>query len=66
MLSPHLFTREPLDKAVVMALTEFLQLMQDDLEDGGLAEDEIKKVYAADKAISSSIKKVKLILGKWF
>ncbi|MBD2204410.1 HEAT repeat domain-containing protein [Calothrix sp. FACHB-1219] len=37
------FQQEPLQKAEVMALTEFLQLMQQDLEDGELAEDEIKK-----------------------
>ncbi|MEH2245064.1 HEAT repeat domain-containing protein [Nostoc sp.] len=37
------FKREPLEKAVVMAVTEFLQLMQQDLDDSELAEDEIKK-----------------------
>ncbi|BAY13151.1 hypothetical protein NIES2098_63460 [Calothrix sp. NIES-2098] len=37
------FKQEPLQKAEIMALTEFLQLMQQDLEDGELNEDEIKK-----------------------
>ncbi|MFH7026244.1 MAG: NACHT domain-containing protein, partial [Heteroscytonema crispum UTEX LB 1556] len=37
------FKQEPREKAVIMALTEFLQLMQQDLDDGGLSEDAIKK-----------------------
>ncbi|MFN6583752.1 MAG: HEAT repeat domain-containing protein [Aulosira sp. ZfuVER01] len=37
------FQQEPLQKAEIMALTEFLQLMQQDLEDGELYENEIEK-----------------------
>ncbi|MBD2355500.1 hypothetical protein H6G41_12900, partial [Tolypothrix sp. FACHB-123] len=37
------FQQEPLQKAEVMALAEFLQLMEQDLEDGELDEDEIEK-----------------------
>ncbi len=37
------FQEEPLQKAIVMALAEFLQLVQQDLEDGGLSQAEIKK-----------------------
>ncbi|QSJ14406.1 NACHT domain-containing NTPase [Nostoc sp. UHCC 0702] len=59
------FQREPLEKAVVMALAEFLQLMQDDLEDGGLSEDEIKKYTQPLKQFLKH-EEVKSILGNAF
>ncbi|BAZ47429.1 hypothetical protein NIES4103_00300 [Nostoc sp. NIES-4103] len=59
------FKREPLDKAVVMALTEFLQLMQDDLEYVGLSEDDIKKYTQPIKQFLKH-QEVKVILGNAF
>ncbi|MBX9258944.1 HEAT repeat domain-containing protein, partial [Desmonostoc muscorum CCALA 125] len=59
------FKREPLEKAVVMAVTEFLQLMQQDLNDSELAEDEIKKY---EQPLKKFLKypEVKIILGTAF
>jgi predicted NACHT family NTPase len=59
------FKREPLDKAVVMAVTEFLQLMQQDLKDGDRSEDEIKE---STQPIKQFLKhqEVKEILGTAF
>ena len=59
------FKREPLEKAVVMAVTEFLELMQQDLDDSGLAEDEIKKY---EQPLNKFLKhpEVKGILGTAF
>ena len=59
------FKREPLEKAVVMAVTEFLQLMQQDLDDSELAEDEIKKY---EQPLNKFLKhpEVKGILGTAF
>ena len=59
------FQREPLQKAVVMALTEFLQLMQQDLEDGELSEDEIKKYTQPLKQFLKN-QEVKEVLGLGF
>ncbi|MEH2008702.1 NACHT domain-containing protein, partial [Nostoc sp.] len=63
MVAP--FKREPLEKAVVMAVTEFLQLMQQDLDDSELAEDEIKKY---EQPLNKFLKhpEVKGILGTAF
>ncbi|MBW4678349.1 MAG: hypothetical protein KME52_31530 [Desmonostoc geniculatum HA4340-LM1] len=59
------FKREPLEKAVVMAVTEFLQLMQQDLNDSELLEDEIKKY---EQPLKKFLKypEVKIILGNAF
>ncbi|WP_335074191.1 HEAT repeat domain-containing protein [Nostoc sp.] len=59
------FKREPLEKAVVMAVTEFLQLMQQDLDDSELAVDEIKKY---EQPLNKFLKhlEVKGILGTAF
>ncbi|MEH2399281.1 HEAT repeat domain-containing protein, partial [Nostoc sp.] len=59
------FKREPLEKAVVMAVTEFLELMQQDLDDSELAEDEIKKY---EQPLNKFLKhpEVKAILGTAF
>ncbi|MEH2452832.1 NACHT domain-containing protein [Nostoc sp.] len=59
------FKREPLEKAVVMAVTEFLQLMEQDLDDSELAEDEIKKY---EQPLNKFLKhpEVKAILGTAF
>ncbi|MEH1833637.1 MAG: hypothetical protein V7L29_16560 [Nostoc sp.] len=59
------FKREPLEKAVVMAVTEFLELMQQDLDDSELAEDEIKKY---EQPLNKFLKhpEVKGILGTAF
>ncbi|MBE9198725.1 HEAT repeat domain-containing protein [Nodularia sp. LEGE 06071] len=59
------FKREPLEKAVVMALSEFLQLMQQDLEDGELSENEIKKYAQPIKKFLKHLE-VKAILGNAF
>jgi predicted NACHT family NTPase len=59
------FKREPLEKAVVMALTEFLQLMQQDLEDGDLSEAEIKRYQQPLKQFLKH-QEVKEILGNAF
>jgi predicted NACHT family NTPase len=59
------FKREPLEKAVVMALTEFLQLMQQDLQDGDLSEAEIKKYQQPLKQFLKH-QEVKEILGNAF
>ncbi|WP_375470086.1 NACHT domain-containing protein [uncultured Nostoc sp.] len=59
------FKREPLEKAVVMAVTEFLELMQQDLDDSELAVDEIKKY---EQPLNKFLKhlEVKAILGTAF
>ncbi|MCG6138095.1 MAG: HEAT repeat domain-containing protein [Nostoc sp. LLA-1] len=59
------FKQEPLQKAVVMALAEFLQLMQQDLEDGELSENEIKKYTQPIKTFLKH-PDVKAILGSAF
>ncbi|MBD2604717.1 NACHT domain-containing NTPase [Scytonema hofmannii FACHB-248] len=59
------FKQEPLQKAEVMALAEFVQLMQQDLEDGELAEDDIKKYTQPIKQFIKN-QEVKQILGNAF
>lgn len=59
------FKQEPLQKAEVMALAEFVQLMQQDLEDGGLLEDDIKKYTQPIKQFLKN-QEVKQILGNAF
>ena len=59
------FKQEPLQKAEVMALAEFVQLMQQDLEDGELSEDDIKKYKQPIKQFIKN-QEVKQILGNAF
>jgi hypothetical protein len=59
------FKQEPLQKAEVMALAEFVQLMQQDLEYGGLSEDDIKKYTQPIKQFIKN-QEVKQILGSAF
>jgi hypothetical protein len=59
------FKQEPLQKAEVMALAEFVQLMQQDLEDGELSEDDIKKYTQPIKQFIKN-QEVKQILGSAF
>jgi len=59
------FKQEPLQKAEVMALSEFVQLMQQDLEDGELSEDDIKKYTQPIKQFIKN-QEVKQILGSAF
>lgn len=59
------FKQEPLQKAVVMALTEFVQLMQQDLEDGELSQEDIKKYTQPIKHFIKN-QEVKQILGSAF
>ncbi|BAY62956.1 signal transduction protein [Calothrix brevissima NIES-22] len=59
------FQQEPLQKAEVMALTEFLQLMQQDLEYHALDEDEIKNYIQPIKQFLKH-PQVREILGNAF
>jgi predicted NACHT family NTPase len=59
------FKQEPLQKVEVMALAEFVQLMQQDLEDGELSEDDIKKYTQPIKQFIKN-QEVKEILGNAF
>ncbi|MCV3216389.1 HEAT repeat domain-containing protein [Plectonema radiosum NIES-515] len=59
------FKREPLQKAEVMALAEFVQLMQEDLEYGGFSKDYIKNYTQSIKHFIDN-PEVKQILGSAF
>ncbi|MBD2445995.1 HEAT repeat domain-containing protein [Nostoc sp. FACHB-152] len=59
------FKQEPLQKAAVMAVTEYLELMQQDLDDSELPEDEIKKYTPRLKQFLKN-SQVKEILGNAF
>ena len=60
-----LFHKEPLQKAIVKALKEFLQLVQEELKFRKVADEEIKKLSKPLKIFIYN-KSVKEILGKAF
>ncbi len=59
------FKQEALQKAEIMALAEFVELMQQDLEYGGLSEDEINKYTQQIKHFINN-QEVKQVLGSAF
>ncbi|MCP6761863.1 MAG: NACHT domain-containing protein, partial [Fischerella sp. CENA71] len=59
------FQQEPLQKAEIRALAEFLQLVQQDLEDSDLSEDEVKEYTQPLKQFLKN-QEVKQILGNAF